>query len=167
MSDIRGHNPQGVPTDISVTQAGDVFSTVRVSGEKFQIPGIGTAAAYTAGDAFGVKFMLTVPEMGTISNVIFIDLDDEGKAKELVLFDNDFTGTADNAAFDPTDADTRNCVGVVSIDTFYNYGSNQIGVSTPALSFVAPRKVLWCQLVTRGADNIAADNIPWIRVVVT
>lgn len=125
------------------------------------------ASAYASGDAFGNKFVLEgVPEEGTISNVLFFDRDDEGLSKELVLFKADFTGTADDAAFAVTDADMANCIGVVSITNFYNFGANQIGQGTPALSYRSPAKRLWCQMVTRGADNIAAGMVPDITLVI-
>ena len=130
------------------------------------IPGIVTGAAYAAGDAFGTTMVFNVPKVGTISNVIFIDKDDEGIDKELVLFSRPFVETADNSAFAPSDADLSYSLGVVSIDTFYNFTSNQIGEATPAKSYVAPQGRIWCQMVTRGADNITADNIPELFFVV-
>lgn len=123
--------------------------------------------AYASGDAFGGKFTIDLPmEEGTISNVLFHDLDDEGLSKELVLFRRDFTPTADDAAFAVDDFDMRNCVGVVSITNFYNFSVNQLGQATPALSFNAPEKKLYCQMVTRGADNIASGSAPFLTVVI-
>lgn len=130
------------------------------------ISGIGTAVAYATGDAFGAKFAIDVPKQGTISNVVFLDLDDEGIAKDLVLFRADIAGTADNAAFDPTDVELLMCVGVISITDFKNFNSNQVGVATPALSYVAPAGQLYGQFVTRGVDNIAAGNIPQFSLTI-
>lgn len=167
MSDIRGVDPQGNPKDVAVDAKGGVYTTARpFYTSNIRVPGIGTAAAYAAADAFGTRFVITVPVEGTIATVVFRDYDDEGLTKELVLFNRDFTETADNSAFAVSDADLVNCVGVVSISTFYNFSSNQIGVALPALYYVAPYGTLWAQFVTRGADNIAAGAIPDFSMVV-
>ncbi|HHT9130882.1 MAG TPA: hypothetical protein ACFYED_00145 [Candidatus Tripitaka californicus] len=107
-----------------------------------------------------------VPSVGTIATVLFFDYDKEGLPKELVLFARNFTPTADNGAFDPSDADLTYCVGVVSDFTFYSYNSNQIGIALPALYYVAQLGLLYGQWVTRGADNIAAGAIPQFSLVV-
>ena len=127
----------------------------------FRIPGIGTGAAYASADAFGTAFALRMPyQKGTISNFVFLDYDAEGLPKELVLFSAPIAGTADNAAFAPTDAELRTCIGVVATDIFYAYSVNQVGQGTPALAYTAPNGTLYGQFVTRGADNIAAGSIP-------
>lgn len=153
-----------------VQQAGDpdVFVTSRVfETPKTTIPGIGAAAAYAAGDAFGDKFILLVPPEGTISNIVFLDLDDEGIQKDLVLFREDFTATADNAAFAVSDDDLGNCIGIVTVNVFYNFSNNQVGIGTPAFAYRAPSGRLFCQFVTQGADNIAAGSEPKFFLVVT
>ena len=127
------------------------------------VPGIGTGLAYASGDAFGGKLVFHVPSEGTISNVTFLDYDDEGIVKELVLFDRDFTATADNAAMDVS---VRNSLGVVPINEFFDLGGDRIGQGTPALGYVVPDGMLYGQLVTRGADNIAAGAIPEIWLVI-
>lgn len=166
MSDIRIKDPSGVWRDASGDHDGSLFTTsnVRVIGPA-QVPGIGTAAAYLTGDAFGLSFSFATPRIGTISNVTFLDLDDEGIIKELVLFKSEFTATADNSAFSVSDADLLNCITVIEIVDFFDYGSNRVGIATPAFSYVAPKGRLYGQFVTRGADNIAAGSIP--RFIIT
>ncbi len=85
-----------------------------------------TAGAYSAGDAVGG--LLTFANMarasgGTIMvhTVIITDLADVKAALTLVLFDRTFTATSDNAAFDPSDADLLNIVGIVPF-TASDYG---------------------------------------------
>ena len=135
--------------------------------ERVLVPGIGAAVAYTAADAFGTALSFPVPIEGTIAGVVFYDYDDEGITKELVLFEDPFTATADNAAFAVSDTDLHNCLGVISIDVYYNFGNNQIGIATPALSYVLTTgSTLYGQLVTRGADNIAAGAMPELMLVV-
>lgn len=165
-------SPQN-PLAVAVTQrrefpGDDVLTTSRIHRiGPFQVPGIGTAAAYATGDAFGDKFVIDVPLEGMISNLVFYDLDDEGIAKDLVMFAEDFTATADNAAFAVSDDDLLNSVGTISVDQFYDFGNNQMGIGRPAWGYVAHHPRLWCQFVTRGADNIAAGSIPRVLLVVT
>ena len=143
-------------------QAKPVFET-----RLYQVPGIATAAAYATGDAMGVIMQITVPFSGKIQAARFYDKDLESIAKELWCFRDQFTVTADNGAFAPTDADLENVVAVVPISTFYGANVNSIGsVDGLAISYVAPTEFLYCQLVTRGADNIAASNIPLIRLYI-
>ena len=130
-----------------------------------QIPGIGKAAAYAAGDAFGGKSTFDVPKSGIIEAVVMLDLDDEGIETELWLFGRDFDATADNSAFAPTDMDLRKLVAVISITNFANASSNQVGINNGlSLPYAAPTGKLYCQCVTRGAPNIAADNDPLVAL---
>lgn len=131
------------------------------------IPGIGTGAAYASDDAFGSIGELVVPKSGTIATVLFLDLDDEGLRKDVYLSAAPFVDTADNSPIALTDAAVRNCLGIVSIDTFYDLLDNRVGIATPALWYHAPRKRLYYQVVTRGADNIAAGALPELWFVVT
>lgn len=145
---------------------GTQYVTSGLAQVRTAIPGIGPATLYATGDAFGAGFTLGVPIEGTIATVVFRDYDDEGVTKELVLFNDSFTATADNAAFAVSDADLGKCVGVISIATFYNFGNNQIGIVNPALYYLAPRGILYCQLVTRGGDTIAQGAIPDLTIMV-
>lgn len=162
MSLIAGKDPQGKLRDARVSFEGSVV----VEGKLWKVgpvrvPGVGAGAAYAAGDAFGTMFSFFVPVTGaTISEVTFLDYDDEGLRKDFVLFEKEFTGTADNAAFNPSDADLRSALGVVSVDVWYNFSANQIGVANPAKPISSPRGQVWCQIVTQGADNIAAGSVP-------
>jgi hypothetical protein len=167
MSDPRVRTPSGTPIEIAGTARGEQFVTGRVyETDRQRVPGVGTGAAYLSGDAFGTMITFQVPLFGTISNVVFLDHDDEGLTKELVLFNRPFTATADNAAFAVSDGDLSYALDVVLINTFYDFTNNQMGSGTPALSYVAPLGRLYGQLVTRGADNIAAGSVPEIFFVV-
>ena len=144
----------------------EVFSVIH-GGEPLTVPGIVTGAAYAAGDAFGTKFGLRAPKEGVIATANFLDHDNEGLPKELWLLRADFTGTADNAAFALTDGDLSKVVGVIVFDTFRAANANRVGGATPALYYKAPSGLLYCQFVTRGADNIAAEKLPEFYLVVT
>ncbi len=136
-----------------------------------KVPGIGTAAAYQAADAFGT--LITFRDVfraeklsGEIVAVFFIDVDDEGVAKSMPLFVRPITVTADNAAMALTDPDGMFCRGAVVIDTFVDCGGFQVGIETPGLKITGMDQNLYTQLQTGGADNIAAGKEPWIGIVV-
>ena len=79
-----------------------------------------TAGAYAAKDAVGglLTFANAARTAGgviTIMSIALTDLGNQSASLVLVLFDRTFTATADNAAFDPSDADLANCVGHVPI----------------------------------------------------
>jgi len=79
-----------------------------------------TAGAYTAKDAVGglLTFANAARTAGgviTIASIALTDLGNQSASLVLVLFDRAFGATADNAAFDPSDADLANCVGHVPI----------------------------------------------------
>lgn len=97
-----------------------------------QTPTVSTGA-YSAKDAVGG--LLTFASAARIANgqgivntLTIIDDDSEAAGLELWLYDRTFTATADNAAFDPTDADNENLVGVVPISTadYYAAADNSV-----------------------------------------
>ena len=167
MADMAGVGPSGQRVEVAVTEKGEVYEAVHsYSTGLIRISGIGAASAYTAADAFGTSGRIPVPKEGTIAFVSFLDYDDEGLNKEIVLFSAPFTATTDNDAFAVTDDELRLCLGVISISTWYNFSANQVGISYPTLTYVAPTGFLHYQFVTRGADNIAAGKSPDFSLVI-
>lgn len=162
----RGVGPDGNPRGFAVDAEGHLAGLPGLTSVMVRIPGIGTGAPYASGDAFGGRFSFAVPVDGTIANVMFYDYDDEGIQKDLMLFAEEFTETTDNSEFDPSAGDLSNSIGPVLITSFTDFANNQMGKATPALSYHAPHGRLWAQIVTRGADNIAAGAIPEIRLVI-
>ena len=84
-----------------------------------QVPTI-TAGAYSAKDAVGglLTFANAARAAGGTGIIHSLTLADKADAKavlELWLFDRTFAAVADNAAFDPTDAELLTCVGVIPI----------------------------------------------------
>lgn len=137
-----------------------VFSTPYI-----EIPGIGTGSIYATGEAFGTKFPISVPEEGTIETVIMLDFDDEGIETELWLFRHDFIETTDNTAFAVTDNDLLSLEVVVRITNFADANVNQVGINNSlGLVYEAPEGRLYCQCVTKGTPNIAANNLPRIAL---
>ena len=131
----------------------------------YEVPGIGTGAAYASGDAFGTGFWVTVPPQGYLDSMTFFDLDNEGIAKTIYLFKREVTVSADNAAFAPVAADMRGRplqINLTAADYVTHSGGQMATVTAIGLPYEAPGGRLWCRLVTRGADNIAAGALPLI-----
>ena len=139
-----------------------------------EIAGV-SGTLYTAGDAFGNKFKLTVPQKGEIRWLVFIDKDDEGLQMILILFDQDFTETADNAAFAVSDADMQNCIGMINLPAtslgttqvqtgYMDVGSNRVGQVQTTIQYSTPNGTLWGQWLTGGGPTIALSSIPVWRM---
>ena len=119
-------------------------------------------AVYASGDALGEKNSFpNVPEHGTIMSVNVVDRAGQNINLDIVLFSRDIVGTTDNAAFDPTDAELSDCVGVILIDTWKVFANNGFGSeSNVALPYWAPTGSLYFQCVTRGAaDYVATTDV--------
>ena len=107
---------------------------------------------YAAGDALGPKQSFTsVPEFGVIMAVSVIDRDSEEVNLDVVLFKVDLAGSANNAAFAPSDAELAECVGAVLVNTWKTFSDNSLGVvDNVGLPYWAPSGTLFFQCVTRG-----------------
>ena len=145
-----------------------------LDSEFITVPGIVTGAAYADGDAIGTTIVFpNVLRPETLSGVLYSahynDLDDEGLQVDLVIFKGPPTYTpADNGAYAPTDADIRNRIAVISFAAFYNWSNNQSSdVANIGIGFAnAAGPHLYGHLIARGALNIAAANLPQVRLVV-
>lgn len=137
-----------------------------------QIPGIGTASIYAAGDAFGT--LITWHNVfraekcsGTIVGAYLIDLDDEGIQVDIPIWIRSFTTTADNSAFAPTDADVLGCRAVISITGFSNWNANQFGQYEGSPRWVRGESPhLYTQAVVQGTPTIAAGAVPWLGILI-
>jgi len=159
---VSGENP------FPVFVSGDIMPPVAgfTVTREVEVPGAVQNAAYESGDAFGTMitfanvFRLEKPS-GCIVGAYFIDYDDEGVQKDLVLFTHPFTGTADNAAFAVGDVDARNCKGALVIDSFVDCGGFRVGREDNVNMWINAASVnLYAQLITRGADNLTTGSIP-------
>lgn len=123
-----------------------------------------TAGAYGLGDALGGRIQFDgatagAAETGVLEMIRVVDRAQQNVAIDLVFFDQAFTATADNDAFDPSDADLENCLGVVSIATadYFNFSDNAVAVVTPMspLGWGFPIQtvgsdILYAQMVVRS-----------------
>lgn len=133
-----------------------------------------TAGAYAAGDAVGG--LLTFANAasvykgdGRVTKVVISDKGAQKAALDLYLFDRTFTETADNAAWDPTDADILNQIGVIHIlAAEYGQGADNAVSSTDCdLDFVlvSGGTSLFGQLVAVGTPTYASTSD--IQVTIT
>lgn len=125
-----------------------------------------TAGAYSAGDALGGRLEFNgashgAGESGVVEAVRIVDRAAQGMDTDLILFDQAFTATADNAAFDPSDADLENMVGQISLlntENYIAYTDNGVkyisGLTVPFIT--VGDDVLYGQLVTQGTPTYAA-----------
>lgn len=138
-----------------------------------QTPTVSTSPAYTAGDAVGG--LLTFANAarvsgggGIIGSVTVVDLSQQRPSLELVLFDQTFTSSSDNAAFDPTDGDLGNVLGVVAINSWSNFNDNSVAtVSGVNLPFDLTGTSLFGQLLTRSTPTFVgtSDIIVLVQVI--
>lgn len=150
------------------------FDVVRIS----VTPTI-TAGAYAAGDALGG--LLTFPNAvsvaggaGLITKVVIIDDAQQLAPVDLVLFNQTFVATANNAPFDPTDADLQNSIGYVNIaqTDYASFADNSVACKASGLrmpfEFVLAtgQTSLFGQLVVRNTPTYAAtDDITVILTI--
>jgi hypothetical protein len=160
----------GTATDASATNP---LPVVAPGVLKIAVTPTISTSAYTSGDAIGG--LLTFANAarvsgggGVIQSVTIVDKDQERPPLDLVLFDQTFTNTADNAAFDPTDADLANVIGVVSINAWANFNDNAVGTAAGVnLPYDLTGTDLFGQLVVRAAPTYTAtsDIIVILQVV--
>jgi len=147
-------------------------------------PVVTAAGAYQAGDAVGGLMTFTQAAhkdvgSGAIKAVILIDNDKEDDAMELHIFNQTFTPTADNAAFDPTDADLANYAGGVIITAaaastgthstgYLNLTDNSVSTTQVDIPFnlVTGGTSLFAQLVTRGTPTYTAVTDITVKLVI-
>jgi hypothetical protein len=132
------------------------------------VPGAVPSAAYQSGDAVGTLMTFafdTQPWSGTLVAARLLDMDKELLAADLVLFSAQFTATADNGVFDPTDVDVDSILPPISLSGGDFMGFNDWGVgwrTNLGIPLVLPSGILWAQMVTRGAPNLtAATDYRW------
>ncbi len=123
-----------------------------------------TAGAYSAKDAVGGKLEFDgVGNKGHITSLTIID--NASQAAELVLniFDRDFTATADNSPYDPSDADQANClfhIRIIASDYQLNNDNGQAtlqGLWLPYKCYGDATK-LYGQLMCIGGPTYAATT---------
>lgn len=181
--DVGAANP--VPTDATLQLGGvDVDATnpvpVDVTSNTITItltPTISAAGIYAAGDALGglltfANAALAAGGTGTITKIVIIDEDQERAPIDIVFFDRTFTATADNAPFDPTDADLANVIGYVDVAAtdYANFVDNSVAAKASGLrmpfDYVLNGTSLFAQMVVRSAPTYTATDDITIKITV-
>lgn len=123
------------------------------------LPLVTVAGAQGANDALTNKANFSsLPRSGTITAVKVIDLGrSTGINLDVALFSADFTQTTINAAWDPSDTDILNMIGVVLVDTWSAFADSCMGFeANVALPYFAPEGKIYTQLITRGTPTPAS-----------
>lgn len=164
--DTLGLDPVSVenPFPVSVeNQPGPGYQLVTVAIQR--TPGQVAADALDAGDALGTTFTIpnvtTVPGQGwELVTAHLLDRSDQAIATELALFKEPIAGTANDAAFAPTDDELNNYAGTVSWTTFFNNNANTVStVANPGIQGnTGTTPHLYGQLVTRGTPTVTAGG---------
>jgi hypothetical protein len=122
-----------------------------------------TAGAYSPGDAFGGKLTWTDvvdDEDGggiTIDSLVVTDKGKQAPDLDLVLFNQDFSPTADNAPFAPSNEDLLNIVAVIPTGDWALFANNAASTRHGiGANFVLIGSNLYGQLVTRTAPTPTA-----------
>lgn len=131
-----------------------------------------TAGIYSAGDALGGLLTFSSSlyfrhETGVILTATLIDKAKQDSATDLVLFNQTFSATSDNDAFDPSDADLLNCLGVINIGAsdYADFNDSSIAtvrnigliVGTEGQT-LSTDQTLYGQLVTRGTPTYTTTS---------
>lgn len=133
-------------------------------------PTIGTDA-YTANDVVGglLTFDVTGGAIGggLINSAWVVDDDDEKAALKLYLFDEAPTTIADDAAFEPTAADLKKLVSVVSISAYTTVNSNAYCVVEDINNvFTAPNGNLYGYLVCTATPTYTAATDLTVKLMI-
>jgi len=132
------------------------------------VTGISTGAAYADLDAVGTTAItISVPNSGIIHSAQYFNLDDDGLAVDLWLFDTAPAAQTDNSAFAVTDAELQTVIGVISFSSFNDANTGQVSTANGLnLSYRSLGGEIYAQVQARGALNIAASNLPTFRLMI-
>ena len=124
------------------------------------LSGLDTDAMAT-GDALGTKNLFTgIPTSGVIHSIVVADAAKQSINLDVYFFSGDIAGTANNAAFDPTDIEIKTSLGVVLVDTWKANADNSIGsIDNIGLPYSVPSGIIYFQLVTRGTPTFVGQDI--------
>lgn len=136
-----------------------------------------TAGLYAAGDALGlmVTFANTARVAGgggTITKVVVIDEAGQLAPIDVVFFNQTFTATADNAPFDPSDADMANNIGYIDVAAtdYADFVDNSVAAKTSGLRMPFDYDLvgtsLFAQMVVRSTPTYTATDDITIKITV-
>ena len=133
------------------------------------------AGAYDAGDAIGTLIEFenaasVYKGYGVIRKLTVIDLSKQSAVLDLHLFNQTFTPTADDAVFDPSDADMAHSLGAIHVAAADWDNCNDSGVATVECYFpfvlVADGSSLFGQLSCVGTPTFAAIGDVTVKLTI-
>jgi hypothetical protein len=137
----------------------------RVLVERIQISQTTSAATYEALDAIGglITFSNAARVAGGsvhIEGVTIVDEDAQLAAMDLVLFRAAPGTVTDEVAFDPTDAELLDCVGVIpiSVGDYHLFTDNAVAHVDCTVTCVLSTATLYGVLVARGTPTYASTS---------
>ncbi len=160
---------QNINTDIAAIITAGEAHVGQVGGESIaisQTPTV-TAGAYSANDVVGGLLTFAnagrvASGSGVIKSVVILDDAGQDAATELWLFDRTFTPIADNGAWDPSQADLRFLIAVISTadGSWFAAGTESAARVEVSQSYnlAAAGTSLFGQLVTRGTPTYSATD---------
>jgi len=171
----------GAGADVELVEA-EVFIG-RVGADVVEVtvtPTISAAGIYAAGDALGGRLdfagviRAAGARAGVITKVVITDDDQELAPIDIVFFNQAFTATANNAPFDPSDADLQNCIGFVDIAVtdYADFVDNSVaakssGLRMPFPFVLAPGSTTLCaQMVVRATPTYTATDDLTVKITV-
>lgn len=144
---------------------GAAYVDPRPKVTRIQVSQTTSAAAYEALDAIGG--LMTFANAARISggsihieSVTIVDEDSQAAAMDLVLFRASITGPTDEVAFDPTDAELLDCIGVIEFtaDDYHAFTDNSVAHKDCALTATLAGTSLYGVLVARGTPTYASTS---------
>lgn len=144
---------------------GAAYVDPRPKVTRIQVSQTTTATAYEAKDAIGglMTFANAARVSGgsiRIEGATLVDEDSQDAAIDLVLFRASVTAPTDEAAFNPSDAELLDCVGVVSFEAadYSQFNANSVAHVDTAVTATLAGTSLYGVLVARGTPTYASTS---------
>jgi len=143
-------------------------TTVRTKGTTISLTPTVTAGAYSADDAVGglLTFANAAPLVGgaggggIINSLKIIDDAGQDAELELWLFNETFTAMTNNAAWNPSQADLRKLVAIISTASgaWFDAGTESAARIPVSQRYDLVGTSMFGQLVTRGTPTFSATD---------
>ena len=165
----HGHGPGGTPLPLTLDGEGRLRTTTQGAlfvTEQLQAPFGATSGALDANDAVGNMMEFTVPKMGRILSIKFIDPADQTSALTAHVYSKVFVAAPSDAAYTIADEDAINWVTNVT-PTMVDEGGSKVGeVIDIDSEYFSANERLYVQLSTSGTPTFAQTTMPLIQLYI-
>ena len=165
----HANDPSGSPVELTADGDGRLLTTTQGAlfvTEQIQASFGATVTALDANDAVGNMMTFTVPRMGRILSVKFIDLADQTSALTLHVYSKPFVAAASDAAYTISDEDAVNWVTNVT-PTMVDEGAAQVGeVIDIDSEYLSKSRRLYAQLSTSGTPTFTQATMPLVQMYI-